>query len=320
VTRFRPIRNCLAPLAFLAIAPVVAQTTAEPATTPAVAPLEQAKRELEATKGGRIKESESGLRELRTAVPPMSLPVAPTAPPPTPRAEARNAAEKPGRNWLVEAMERKPGANAGKGEGRAERPGREMLLDETGSESDGREREGLSSTREAAREPRRGEREREGERKREAEVNPFARYLREWVSPQDFALLQSTVTAPRDTGAAKTAGYVSADESDISSAVATSRRGDMGLTAYFGGRGPGPETASARGRTAENPFLQFLPGEISASRSAAQVPGAPSQPNPGFSPAQPVIGPPVAPNPRGAVPDFVRPIADDKLYRQLKRF
>ncbi|MFM7750375.1 MAG: hypothetical protein ACKPB0_08150, partial [Opitutaceae bacterium] len=256
------------PLVSLALASVEAQTTRSPETAPAVEPLEQAKRELEATKGARIKESDNGLRDLRTAVPPMPLSAPPSTPLPTPRAEARTGGEKPGRNWLVEAMEKKPGANAGKGEGSAERLRREVLRDETGSENEGREREGLSSTRETAREPRRNEREREGQRKRETEVNPFGRYLKDWVSPQDFALLQSTINAPRDSGAAKPADTASPQASDISSAVGTPRSGDTGQASLFGGRGPGPETANARGRAAENPFLQFLPGEISTTRSA----------------------------------------------------
>ena len=312
------MRALLAPLVSLPLASVDAQTTAGPETAPAAAPLEQAKRELEATKGGRIKESDGALRDLRTAVPPM--PVTPPAPLPAPRIDARTGVEKPGRNWLVEAMERKAGANAGKGESRAERPGRELPREENRSENEGRDREGISSARETAREPRREEREPEGERKRETEVNPFARYLKDWVSPQDFALLQSTINAPRETGATKPADYVSPQASDISSAVAAARPGDPGLTSLFGGRGPGPEIAGSRVRTAENPFLQFLPGEISTSRSAAQAPGASSQPNAVFTPSQPAIAPPAAPNPRGAVPEFVRPIADDKLYRQLKRF
>ena len=314
------MRALLAPLVSLPLASVDAQTTAGPETAPAAAPLEQAKRELEATKGGRIKESDGALRDLRTAVPPMPMPGTPSAPLPAPRADARTGVEKPGRNWLVEAMERKAGANAGKGEGRAERPGRELLREENGSESEGRDREGLSSARETAREPGREGREREGERKRETEVNPFARYLKDWVSPQDFALLQSTINAPRETGAAKPADYVSPQASDISSAVAAARPGDPGFASLFGGRGPGPETAGGRVRTAENPFLQFLPGEISNSRAAAQAPGASSLPNPVITPAQPALAPTAAPNPRGAVPEFVRPIADDKLYRQLKRF
>jgi len=314
------MRALLAPLVSLTIASVDAQTTAGSDATPAAAPLEQAKRELEATKGGRIREGDGGLRDLRNAIPPMPMPVTPTAPLPTPRAEARAGVEKPGRNWLVEAMETKPAAYSGKSEGRAERPGREMLRDENGSETEGREREGLSSARETAREPRREELERNGEQKREMEVNPFARYLKDWVSPQDFALLQSTINSPRETGAAKPADYVSPQASDISSAVAAARPGDPALASLFGGRGLRPDSAGSPGRTAENPFLQFLRGEISTTRPAAQAPVESSQLNAAFAPAPPAIAPPVAPNPRGAVPEFVRPIADDKLYRQLKRF
>lgn len=312
------MRALLAPLFSLTFASVDAQTTAGPDASPAVAPLEQAKRELEASKVGPIKEGEAGLRDLRAAVSPMPLPAAPASPPPKPRSDPRSGSDQTSRNWLVEAMERKPGAAGVRGEERAERTGRELVRGETGFETEVREREELSASRETARGPKRDEREQEGERKREKEVNPFAGFLKDWVSPQDFALLQSTIAAPREAGVGKPAEYVSAEASDISSAVPSARPGDAGLAALFVGRTPGLETPPPRGRTGENPFLQFLQVETSASRSSA--PAAPNQPNAIFAPVPPAIAPSVPPTPRSLVPDFVRPIAEDKLYRQLKRF
>ena len=308
------MRVQFAALTYLVIASVVAQTPA----SPAVAPLEEAKRELEATKGGRIKEGEGGWRDLRAAVPPMPLPAAPVAPPPKPRIDPRSGSDRTGRNWLVEAMEKKPGATGVRAEEKLERSGRELIPEPNGFKTEGLEREELSESRGAARGPRPDDREREGDRKREKEVNPFASFLKDWVSPQDFVLLQSTVAAPREAGVGKPADYVSAEASDISSAVPSIRPGDTGLAALFVGRAPGLENAPPRGRAGENPFLQFLPGEISASRTSA--PAAPNQSNAILTPASPAIAPAVPPAPRGSVPDFVRPIADDKLYRQLKRF
>lgn len=312
------MRVRFAALTSLVISSVEAQTPASHEASSAVTPLEQAKRELEASKVGRIKEGEGGWRDLRAAVPQMPLPAAPVAPPPKPRIDPRSGSDRTGRNWLVEAMEKKPGATGVGAVEREERTARESIRGQNVFETDGRGSEELSESRGAAPGPRRDQREREGDRKREKEMNPFASFLKDWVSPQDFALLHSTVAAPREAGVGKPAEYVSAEAPDISSAVPSVRPGDTGLAALFVGRAPGLEIAPPRGRAGENPFLQFLPGEISASRTSA--PAAPNQSNAILTPASPAIAPAAPPAPRGSVPDFVRPIADDKLYRQLKRF
>ena len=319
MTWSRPVRSVVAPVVFLFLAYVSAQS-AEPATTPSVvSPLEQAKRDLEAAKGSRIKELDGGWRDLREAVPPVPSPSAPVAPTPAPRSEMRPSAEKNGRNWLVEAMERKSGPADLKGEGRTERAGRYALREVNFSESTGREDQ--SATEETAQDSRTEDRESNTARKRDAELNPFARYLKDWVSPQDFALLQSTLAAPREANAnaAKPADYVSAQTTDISAATAVTRSSASSLAELFGGRTAGAEVPNGRSRGSENPFLQFLPGEGASSRNPPAS-GLPSPATPLVKPAPSVHAPAVVPIPRGAVPDFVRPIADDKLYRQLKRF
>ena len=315
MTWSRPVRSVVAPVIFLHLTYVSAQS-AEPATTPSVvSPLEQAKRDLETAKGSRIKERDGGWRDLREAVPPVPLQSAPVAPAPAPRSEMRPSAEKNGRNWLVEAMDRKSGPSNLKGEGRTERAGRDAWREGTFSEST--RREDQSATEETAHTRRDEERDAGG--KRDAERNPFARFLKDWVSPQDFALLQSTLAAPRESNAPQPTDYVSAQATDVSSATAVARSGDTSLAELFVGRATGAEAANGRGRNSENPFLQFLPGDGSPARSGA----APAPPSPVARLVTPVPSanvPAVVPNPKGAVPDFVRPIAEDKLYRQLKRF
>ena len=140
------MRVQFAALTYLVIASVVAQTPA----SPAVAPLEEAKRELEATKGGRIKEGEGGLRDLRAAVPPMPLPAAPVAPPPKSRIDPRSGSDRTGRNWLVEAMEKKPGATGVRAEEKLERSGRELIPEPNGFKTEGRERGAFGVTRSRA--------------------------------------------------------------------------------------------------------------------------------------------------------------------------
>lgn len=310
----RPQRSIGAPVVFLFLAFVSAQS-AEPPTAPSVvSPLEQAKRDLEAAKGSRIKERDGGWRDLREAVPPVPLQSAPGAPTPAPQPETRAGAEKSRRNWLVEAMERKSGPSIQKGEGRMERAERDAWREGTLPEPAGREDQ--STRGETAHTPRNEERERDTVRKRDPELNPFARYLKDWVSPQDFGLLQSTLAAPRETNASKPTDYVSAQATDISSATAVARSNAASLAELRGGRAAEAEAASGRGRSSENPFLQFLPVEGSPPRSGS----APGPASPVITPVPSANVPAVTPNPKATVPDFVRPIAEDKLYRQLKRF
>jgi hypothetical protein len=317
VTAPRPARIPLVPVVLLLIASVGAQTPDQTNASPAE-PLEQARRELEAAKGIRIKEGETGLRDLRSAVPSVPLQASPSVPLAAPRSEIRSSLEKPGRNWLVDAMEKKNGVASRKDEEKAERAGREPLRDGLIADPEAREREAPAGDN--ARDPGNEEREGGTGRKRGPEMNPFARFMKDWVSPQDFALLQSTLTSPREAGSAKPADYVSAQASDISSAVSVGRQDDKGLTSLWSGRPTGVEDASGRGRTRENPFLQFLPGDVPTSRGGAPATVFPGPVAPVLAPPPSVGAPALPPNPRGPVPDFVRPIADDKLYRQLKRF
>lgn len=151
-------------------------------------------------------------------------------------------------------------------------------------------------------------------------MNPLARYLKDWVSPQDFVLLQSTLSAPADTSAGRPVEYSSSNSSDISAAVFGPRMSDGGLVTRFGGPVQSTETGGGRGGVNENPFLQFLTSDGLQARPAVQAPVAPGADSAARNTTPYFSSPAATPAPRGTVPDFVRPIADDKLYRQLKRF
>lgn len=315
----RATRAALVPVAFFLAAPVIAQSVL-PSPDGDSAPLERAKRDLEAAKSTRIKEDSTAWRDLRIAVPSAPAPTAPISPASQVRTGRKPGAEPPVRNWLVDSMEKKPVPPVAAEDRRSEKGGRDARRDadfpaaEIGPVT---EREPRAAD---LREPKREERERSGERRKDPDVNPLARYLKDWVSPQDFVLLQSTLSTPAEPGAARPVEYSSSNSSDISAAVFGPRMSDGGLVTRFGGPVQSTETGGARSGVNENPFLQFLTSDGLQARPAVQAPVAPGAGSAATNTTPYFSSPAATPAPRATVPDFVRPIADDKLYRQLKRF
>jgi hypothetical protein len=220
----------------------------------------------------------------------------------------------PRKNWLVDAMERKGEGRRGDS-GITGGPVVAVAGRESEKDADDRTTDPASNGRKDRREDPRREESRAGGR-REEEVNPFSRYLQDWVSPQDFALLQSTLVAGRSAAGEKS-GELSGAAAVAGIDAPSARSTDAGLAAFLGNGSSMKGGPVASAKPTDNPFLQFLSPEASPARMPAQVPAANSTPSLGT----PVSAPPpgVVP-PRTTVPDFVRPTNDDKLYRTLKRF
>jgi hypothetical protein len=144
-------------------------------------------------------------------------------------------------------------------------------------------------------------------------TNPLTTFLDDWMSPQDFALLNpgrsgrsSGVLPLPDLGL--TTGGLTAGPPSLAGA---NRGADSTPLAPRGDR-PGA------GR--ENPFLAALNPPVASVTGAAQTPRlAVSVPGPAAV-ATPSLQSPPSPPPAPRTPDFARPPADEKYFKPLKRF
>lgn len=157
-------------------------------------------------------------------------------------------------------------------------------------------------------------------------VNPLTRYMSDWMTPKDFALLQSApgVASAKEGLAGAGPGNASPDAGGPAGVSLPGAAG--GLEMVFGSGStnrPGTLTPAR-----ENPFLQAL-GPLPTANAG---PVAPFAPPPALAPLPPISGglssptgfqpapAPELPQPRSSVPDFARPAIDDKAFKPMKRF
>lgn len=143
-------------------------------------------------------------------------------------------------------------------------------------------------------------------------INPLASFLDDWMSPQDFALLQPGLAAGR-----------------INPISAPTAAPDFGLVALDGRAGsagqgnalqPSRRPASGRsGTLRENPFLQSI-GPLVTPISAIVPP--PRAATSASAPAaiQASAAAPFLPSTPARIPEFARPTSDEKYFKPLKRF
>jgi hypothetical protein len=253
-------------------------------------PVVAAKRELDALKAARnagASAQEGNISNL--GVPDIHAPES-MAPRAKPEAELL---QKKTDNWLVDAM--KQTDRAAKNRDRRERTG------------DGKDDEKRSHT-DAARGQSAPAEQSPGTRTAIAVVNPFARYLADWMTPQDYAVLRSAVDRNDPSR-----GSVQSDPSQ-SGALPTE------MTPLFGGDlasfGASSENRQPATST-ENPYLSALTMPAVPQTFVPPVP-APASPSTG-----PVLLAPVAPAEppsKSTIPDFAKPSGDEKYFKQLKRF
>ena len=273
--------------------------------SPAVAPsgpkpeqgatIEVAKKEFDAVKS---------LREFgpdpKGNLPRLSLPSMPSGAAPSALPSAGNRPEldrQPSKNWLVDAMEKRA----------SEKNSR--TADDRETER-GREPNELRAGRTRGRED-------EEKNSRPETPNPFARYLGDWMTPQDLALLKPALE--NSTRGDSAAGNGALPNLSGEAAVAL---GDFGPKSALSGAS-GTNRLPATGQVRENPYLDVLGG---ARAQTAPPPAVVSRPSGSFgapqSPASAATAPGVPPPPpqAGKLPEFVRPNADEKYFKQLKRF
>jgi hypothetical protein len=224
--------------------------------------------------------------------------------------EALLEKQKKSANWLLDAMEKQ--ADSGKSRG----SGTDSLS--LAAERD-RERDGLTAEPQGealkgeAKADRAADRDDaardEKERPRtEPAFNPLARFMSEWMTPQDFALLKPVVDAPRG-GESASAGPVAAP--GASSEFTRPTAGDTTLGLIGSNKSFTPATPQ------ENPYLQALNLPAPTATMTPPVSMPPSMP----TASQPALAPLPSPiTPKSKVPDFVKPAQDEKHFKQLKRF
>jgi hypothetical protein len=272
---------------------------------PVVAPppgdaIEAARQQFELLESAR-----NGGSQPKTALPRVAMPELHSAPPESPLRTSSVLKPEPEfktGNWLVEAMERtrdsrQESETGGRGE-RVRRADREPL--DGLEKSAGEKRGGADSER--TREPQESA----------SGFNPLAPYLSQWMTPQDYALLGPAIERNARTGDLLR-GHVPMGTAGVLEIGA-------GTTAR---NVPGGSAAAARPLPvrppAENPYLQTLNTFSVPSAGPAPAPATPrAVAPPGPPPVYPA--PASAPAPKSHAPDFIKSQADEKYFKQLKRF
>ena len=143
--------------------------------------------------------------------------------------------------------------------------------------------------------------------------DPFARFLGEWMTPSDYALLKSPTpneSVPRESVRAAAASTRGRDGPalDLSASLAANA-----------GAVPVKRTADAA-VPRENPYLHSLVGPALATSPSLVLsrPVGNSGPRPATGPNSLETAPPVPAHPKA--PDFAKPTDDEKYFKQLKRF
>ena len=273
------------------------QAPARPSSAATEDSITSAKRDFEALKAAR-----NPALQQKADVPRLAIPEAPGRTPSAgPVAPKTPGTEKKSANWLLEAMEKQTPRSE------RDRARRDLKSERAATDDVGDDR-GEERLEDARREESPQEIEKQ---KREAEaLNPLNRFLGEWMTPQDYALLKTGF----DESFSKTglpAGASSAAAPGLpSTGVASADIKSLGTDANV----RGAVAAAPR----ENPYLSLLNSPVAPAPSA---PVFTAPPAPIASAPPPLISAPVPAEPAKAkIPEFAKPAQDEKYFRQLKRF
>lgn len=280
--------------------PVEAKAPLPPEKSPTVdgnhaASIAGARKEFEAVKSLR---NNSGGQKMET--PRMTVPRMQTEPTPglvAPTQSSRGGEKRP-THWLIDAMEQNATVKGQRG-------------------SEGRFSGSGPMDQRKEREERLAPHVERGTREHGVPTNPFAQYLGDWISPQDYALLKPAV-APVDAGRdLRTRDPMPQPSLEAFSPLPDSRSKPLVPAKVFGA------ATVATGTDRVNPYLEVLksPGVTPLSMPGVATPKATIA----TAPAVPKSGKTTIPDlppepPRSRPPDYVRPNADDKYFKQLKRF
>ena len=303
---------------------VTAGWAQEKSAAPAVSTessISAAKRDLEAIKAARepLGPEKSALPQI--AAPELHAPSPGVNPwPKRDRAsKAQLEAEKKSKNWLLEAMEKEKRLDREDRDGgpaRIETESERVLAARDELRAEGTESElattlGLGDPERTTKDPTRRR-----ERAPSPAANPLAGFMADWMTPQDYSLLQPGLAsvgagdaARGESGALSSLGGVPVAPGGAS--------GDTSLSLIV----EGAKSRSAPTLADENPYLQPLVPPLQSD--ALFAPPPPATPigsgAPNIAPINPVP-PPEPPPTRSKIPDFAKPQTDDKYFKPLKRF
>lgn len=291
---------------------------AEPARTndaPDSDPIGAAKREFDQAKAERDGGAAGRKADLpRLGLPEMQLPAGGAVPSSEAEKKKRaKAAEMKSANWLLDAMEKKPDAREGRSRdtiaGRSDEPGGQGD-DLSSAPSENAESVGATIVRDAANESAREKRTEDREARRaESMANPLSRYMGEWMTPRDYAVMKPVVDAAARGNESAGSGVNSplpAGGDTLSLPDTMRPPGEARADERVGFTPPTPQ---------ENPYLQVLHTAATPTPQAAIVPPPANPPPPAISSPAPA---PEAP--RNKRPDFAKPLDDQKYFKPLKKF
>ncbi len=151
------------------------------------------------------------------------------------------------------------------------------------------------------------------EKKTGPEFNPLMNYMAGWMTSQDYALLKPGLDSVVSSRMANSP-IVQASSGGVGEFTAMGNLGGAGGV-DFGATGK--PAALALPKPADNPFLQSF-ATVAAPVASFTPPSAAAPANP--APSAVVPQPLELPATRSKIPDFAKPAADEKYFKQLKRF
>lgn len=287
-----------------------------------------AKREFDAIQASR----DAALHGPKEMLPKFAMPELHTSPPAAPATPPRSAVvpdSNKSANWLVDAMEierRRQNERRYSSSGRFDRTADgDSDSRETGDGSIGFQTGHDEDTRGRATDEREmGEaRDRNDEREQEARPaveNPLTRFLGEWMTPQDYALLRPGLDESLADGVGPN-GHSGSGMGDVN--FGSLPIGMSGGEKAFGLPGADqPIVTPVVPR--ENPFLEAM--ELLTAAQPSVPMGSPSSTVHLPSPTPPAPIPPIQPvtavpaPTKSQIPDFARPALENKYFKPLKRF
>lgn len=296
------------------LAVTAAEDTASKPSTNATATessISAAKREFETMKAVR-----DPAQQQKGALPSMAVPEMHTGGPATPLGSTKTKVDPAGKksaNWLVEAMEkdsrdRRARERAdGSERSRASDRGKESIAD--GANSDLEEPGTENSLRETT--AARDEPERREIEKKEI-INPLTQFLGQWMTPRDYATLKPAI----DESLSARAPF----ESRGAPSIGVGLPSTSGIPGTEILNGPAVNPAGALAAPRENPYLQILQAPPVPPQNPTVFAPPPTMPAPVSGSSGMITPPPPAVPPKPQIPDFAKPVQDEKYFKQLKRF
>lgn len=308
--------------------PAANTSAATEARSEVIAPGESinaARREFDAIKSLREPSQQQKSALPRMTMPQLQLGTAEPSPLPSSKAEKAAPKAKRSNNWLVEAMEKDTRQRTNRD--RDERTGRsrgdvgvgDAATDHFPTDADRREDAAAQSAQGTSRAETAelAAIEAREARQKSAVTNPLTRYLGEWLTPQDYAILQPGLDA-------SLAGRSGTNARDLSALGDAQSAGIGGGSETAFGLLEHRQPAFSVPEAGENPYLQTMEPPPSTTANPMPFPLPVSVAPPVVSQPSPLVR--IAPNPpppapeKPRIPEFAKPALDEKYFKPLKRF